>query len=179
MFSVDDNITLGTWNTIAVEWFRGINSVLGVNRTGIYGHSRACAWAIQDGVVGQSATPGRHWVWRTRAWSFGEREPAAVLYQDVIDTASNPGPLVGGIRVDENQVLAADFGQWGSTGRLVPRQRRRGGYPGAPTMRARGVRDVVTVQERLNAAAGAGLLIDGEYGPVTGRAVEAFQRGRG
>jgi hypothetical protein len=38
--------------------------------------------------------------------------PAAVLYQRVIDTASNPGPVVGGIRVDVNDVLAQDCGQW-------------------------------------------------------------------
>jgi hypothetical protein len=112
IFSVDDDIDLATWNTVAVEWFRGINSILGVERTGIYGHSRACAWAVQDGVVGHSTTPGRRWVWQTRAWSAGQREPTAVLYQGIVDTASSPGPVVGGSRVDVNDVLAADFGQW-------------------------------------------------------------------
>jgi len=29
LFSVDDDIDLGTWNRAGVEWFRGINSVLG------------------------------------------------------------------------------------------------------------------------------------------------------
>lgn len=111
-FSVDDNIDLGTWNTVAVEWFRGINSVLGLNRTGIYGHSRVCAWAIEDSVIGCSTTPGHRWAWQTRAWSCGQKEPSAVLYQDVIDTASNPGPRVGGIAVDVSDVLAEDFGQW-------------------------------------------------------------------
>ena len=38
-FSVDEDIDLDTWKSVAVEWFRGINSVLGVDRTGIYGHS--------------------------------------------------------------------------------------------------------------------------------------------
>ncbi len=112
IFSIDEDITLATWNRVGVEWFRGINSVLGVARTGIYGHSRVCAWAIQDEVVGQSTSPGRRWVWQTRAWSRGQREPAAVLFQNVVDTASNPGPLVGGTRVDVNEVLAPDFGQW-------------------------------------------------------------------
>ena len=42
-FSVDEDIDLDTWKSVAVEWFRGINSVLGVNRTGIYGHARTCA----------------------------------------------------------------------------------------------------------------------------------------
>src|SRR6516225_1187577 len=49
-FSVDDNIDENTWNSLAVNWFRGINSVLGVQRTGIYGHFHACGWAIRDGV---------------------------------------------------------------------------------------------------------------------------------
>jgi hypothetical protein len=111
-FSVDDNIDLNTWNSPAVEWFRGINSVLGVERTGIYGHSNACAWAIKDGVIGHSTTPGFRWAWQTKAWSNGEREPAAVLYQEVVNTPSTPGPLLGGINVDVDAVLAADFGQW-------------------------------------------------------------------
>lgn len=112
IFSIDEDIDLPTWNDIAVNWFRGINSVLGLDRTGIYGHSRVCAWAIQDEVIGRSTSPGRTWAWQTRAWSQGEREPTAVLFQAVIDTPSNPGPVVGGIHVDVNEVLAPDFGQW-------------------------------------------------------------------
>ena len=83
-FSIDEDIDLNTWKSIAVEWFRGINSVLGVDRTGIYGHSRACAWAIQDDVIGRSTSAGHRWAWQTKAWSHGEREPTAVLYQYVI-----------------------------------------------------------------------------------------------
>lgn len=111
-FSVDDDIDQGTWNSLAVKWFQGINSVLGVQRTGIYGHSWACGWAINDGVIGHSTTSGHRWAWQTKAWSHGEREPAAVLYQAAVNTSSNPGPLVGGIHVDVDEVLAADFGQW-------------------------------------------------------------------
>lgn len=111
-FTIDEDIDLARWNSVAAEWFRGINSVLGVDRTGIYGHSRVCAWAIDDGVVGYSTTPGRRWVWQTKAWSCGNREPSAVLYQDVVDTASHPGPRITDIAVDEDEVLADDFGQW-------------------------------------------------------------------
>lgn len=106
-FSIDDNIDLNTWNSIAVDWFRGINSVMGVARTGIYGHAQACGWAIRDGVIGNSSTPGHRWAWQTRSWSNGEREPAAVLYQGIIN-----GPVLGGISVDVDDVLAPDFGQW-------------------------------------------------------------------
>lgn len=111
-FSIDENIDLDTWNSVAVQWFRGINSVLGVQRTGIYGHSRACAWAIKDDVIGHSTSAGHRWAWQTIGWSAGQREPAAVLYQVVVNTASNPGVLVGGTHVDVDDVLAADFGQW-------------------------------------------------------------------
>ncbi|MDT5348606.1 MAG: hypothetical protein QOH91_1893 [Mycobacterium sp.] len=106
-FSVDDNIDVNTWNDVAVAWFRGINSVLGVGRTGIYGHAQACGWAIRDGVIGNSTTAGHRWAWQTRSWSHGERESAAVLYQGVLD-----GPVLGGIKVDVDDVLAADYGQW-------------------------------------------------------------------
>ncbi|RAU90777.1 twin-arginine translocation pathway signal [Mycobacterium colombiense] len=111
-FSVDDDIDASTWNSLAVQWFRGINSVLGVGRTGIYGDARVCGWAIRDGVIGPSTSAGHQWAWQTRSWSHGEREPAAVLYQTVVNSPGNPGPLLGGINVDVDDVLAADFGQW-------------------------------------------------------------------
>ncbi len=111
-FSIDEDIDADTWKSVAVQWLRGINSVLGVERTGVYGHAGVCAWAIADGVIGHSTTPGFRWAWQTRAWSHGEREPAAVLYQSVIVTASDPGVSLGGTHVDEDDVLAGDFGQW-------------------------------------------------------------------
>jgi hypothetical protein len=111
-FSVDDDINRNTWNDVALQWFRGINSVLGVQRTGVYGGVEVCRWAAADGVIGNSSTPGRRWAWQTRSWSRGERDAAAVLYQRVVSTAANPGPVVGGIEVDVSDVLAPDCGQW-------------------------------------------------------------------
>ncbi|OBI79376.1 DUF1906 domain-containing protein [Mycobacterium sp. E740] len=111
-FSVDDDIDRQAWNALVLQWFRGINSVIGVQRTGIYGGIKACQWAAADGVIGRSGSPGRVWAWQTRSWSGGQVYPAAVLYQRIIDTASNPGPVVGGVRVDVNDVLAQDCGQW-------------------------------------------------------------------
>ncbi|MGV0634605.1 DUF1906 domain-containing protein [Mycolicibacillus trivialis] len=111
-FSVDDDIDRHTWDTVALQWFRGINSVLGVQRTGIYGGIKACQWAAESGVIGNSKTPGRRWAWQTRSWSNGQIFPGAVLYQRIVATASNPGPIVGGIEVDVNDVLAGDCGQW-------------------------------------------------------------------
>lgn len=111
-FSVDEDIDSGTWKTLAVKWFRGINAVLGVNRTGIYGGARQLAWAIGDDVVGHSTSPGYRWAWQTKAWSGGAREPAAVLFQREVVTATDPGAMIGDVHVDVDDVLAPDFGQW-------------------------------------------------------------------
>ncbi|MGB8402854.1 MAG: DUF1906 domain-containing protein, partial [Mycobacterium sp.] len=111
-FTIDDDIDRNTWNTVALQWFRGINSVIGVQRTGIYGGINACQWAAGDGVIGNSTTAGRVWAWQTRSWSRGQVFPAAVLYQRIVSTASNPGPVVGGLEVDVSDALASDVGQW-------------------------------------------------------------------
>lgn len=111
-FSVDEGIDLNAWKSTAVQWFRGLNSVLGVERIGVYGSNRTCAWAGGDGVIGHSTTPGFRWAWQTKAWSNGEREPTAVLFQTEVVTDSDPGAMIDGVHVDVDDVLAADFGQW-------------------------------------------------------------------
>lgn len=111
-FSIDEGIDRDTWDTTAIEWLRGINSLLGVNRTGVYGSADVCAWAIADGVIGASTSPGHWWAWQTRAWSNGVREPRAVLFQTVVVTASEPGVAIGNTHVDVDDVLAPDYGQW-------------------------------------------------------------------
>lgn len=111
-FAVDYDITVKEWNTVGVEYFKGVNSVLGVQRTGIYGHSRVCHWAgPEDGVIGRLAT-GRYLAWVTRSWSAGQTgRDYAVLYQRVVDTPSSPGPKVDGITVDVSDVLYENWGQ--------------------------------------------------------------------
>jgi hypothetical protein len=111
-FTIDEDISRDTWNNVALQWFKGINSVLGVQRTGVYGGIDVCQWAAADGVIGSSSSPGFRWAWQTRAWSGNKIHPAAVLYQRIVATASNPGPLVGGFEVDVNDVMASDVGQW-------------------------------------------------------------------
>jgi len=49
-FSIDEDIDADTWKSIAVQWLRGINSVIGVERVGVYGSAGVCGWAIDDGV---------------------------------------------------------------------------------------------------------------------------------
>lgn len=111
-FSVDEPLTADTWDSLARKWFQGLNSVLGVARTGIYGGVNELGWAIADGVVGASSTPGHRWAWQTRAWSGGKRAPGAVLFQREVVTASDPGFVIDGVSVDVDDVLAPDFGQW-------------------------------------------------------------------
>jgi Domain of unknown function (DUF1906) len=111
-FTIDEDINHDTWNNVALQWFRGINSQIGVQRTGIYAGINPCQWAIADGVIGRSRSPGHAWAWQTKAWSGTQVHPAAVLYQRVVSTASNPGPVVGGLEVDVSDVLAQDCGQW-------------------------------------------------------------------
>lgn len=111
-FAVDFEINVDEWNSYGVEYFRGVNSVLGVQRTGIYGHSRVCHWAgPEDGVVGRVET-GRYLAWVTRSWSYGETgKDYAVLYQRIIDTDKSRGPLVGGVHVDVSDVYHSSWGQ--------------------------------------------------------------------
>lgn len=111
-FSVDEPLDAARWEALAAPWFRGINSVLGVDRTGIYGGVNELGWAIADGVVGASTTPGYRWAWQTKAWSGGKRAPGAVLFQREVVTATDPGALIDGVSVDVDDVLAPDFGQW-------------------------------------------------------------------
>lgn len=104
-FAVDFDITLNQWNQTAVHYFKAACEVLGRERVGIYGHSRVCDWAREDGVIG-SAGDGKYLMWQTISWSRGVVHPQAVLLQNVHNV---PGP--GGVQVDVNQVLHTYWGQ--------------------------------------------------------------------
>lgn len=104
-FAVDFDITLDQWNNTAVDYFRAACSVLGRERVGIYGHSRVCDWAREDGVIG-SAGDSKFLQWQTISWSHGEVSPHAVLLQD---THNVLGPA--GVQVDVNRVLHTYWGQ--------------------------------------------------------------------
>ena len=119
-FAVDFDISLNQWNSTAVDYFRAAGEVLGVDRVGIYGHSRVIAWAAEDGVVADLGG-GKVLGWQTPAWSYGVRAPEAVLYQG---RANVPGP--DGIQIDVNDVLH-DF--WGQA--AVSSARRRASVPRA------------------------------------------------
>lgn len=104
-FAVDFDVTLAQWNTVAVQYFKACCEVLGRERVGIYGHSRVCDWAREDGVIG-SAGGGKYLMWQTISWSRGAVHSGAVLLQNVHNVT---GP--GGVQVDRNKVLHSFWGQ--------------------------------------------------------------------
>ncbi|AKC02950.1 endolysin [Gordonia phage GordDuk1] len=112
-FAIDDDVTLATFNGPVSEYLKGAASILGVDRVGVYGSIRVVEWAVEDELIGKTHDgSGRYYGWQTKAWSQGISKHACV-YQRIVDTASNPGPIVGSSRVDVNDVLTADYGQWG------------------------------------------------------------------
>lgn len=105
-FAVDFDVTLDQWNSTVVEYFRAACQVLGKQRVGIYGHSRAVHWAMEDDVVATVA-PGRVLGWITRSWGSTDKGvDYSVLYQG---THNVPGP--DGIQVDINTIRHDYWGQ--------------------------------------------------------------------
>lgn len=103
-FAVDFDVTLPQWNNTVSNYFRGAISVLGRERVGIYGHSRAIAWAVEDGLIGRAGS--RYLGWQTKSWSGGFKSSKAVLYQGIHNV---PGP--DGIGIDVNEVWSSNWGQ--------------------------------------------------------------------
>ena len=120
-FAVDFDITVDEWNSTAVHYFRAAAEVLGRDRVGIYGHSRVCHWAGPEDKVVAEVAPGRFLAWQTRSWSAGvQGRDYCVLYQRIVDTPSSPGPRVGGITVDVNDVWYENWGQRPPTKAVPP-----------------------------------------------------------
>ncbi len=97
-FAVDFDETPAQAAAVA-SYFRGVNSVLGRARTGVYGGYWVVKRLVEAGLVA--------YVWQTYAWSGGLVHPAGNLYQ-----YSN-GHVVDGRDCDYNHSLTEDFGQWG------------------------------------------------------------------
>lgn len=112
--SIDDDANRSQWDNQCGPYIQGFNSVIGVGRTGVYGHDEVCEWAIQSQLIGRSQDNGRYYAWQTKAWSEGTITPGIALYQRIVDTESSPGPRVGGVTVDVNDIYAGDWGQVGN-----------------------------------------------------------------
>lgn len=103
-FAVDFDCTLKQWNSTVVHYFRAACEALGKQRVGIYGHSRVCAWAMEDDVVAR-VTPTRGLCWVTRSWQF---DPKAKDYCVLYQRQHNISQL--GTQVDINDVLHPEWG---------------------------------------------------------------------
>lgn len=84
--------------TQVATYFLGVNSVLGVKRTGAY----AGYWGLSRLFDAKVITYG----WQTYAWSGGNLDKRAHLFQ-----YSN-GHRVAGVSCDFDKSLKRDFGQW-------------------------------------------------------------------
>lgn len=94
-FAVDFDPAGGAGRTD--RYFDGVFSVIGKSRTGIY-----AGYEDVKRQMGRGAAFG----WQTYAWSYGRWDGPAQLRQ-----YSN-GHTVGGVSVDLDQAIDANFGQW-------------------------------------------------------------------
>lgn len=88
------------------DYLKGVASVIGIGRTGIYGGFYVIEWALKNGYA--------KWGWQTYAWSGGKVSSRAHLLQ--YDNFAN----VNGVAVDLNRSLKADFGQWPRPSGSIP-----------------------------------------------------------
>ena len=112
-FSIDEDVSLNTWNELCAPYLKGCASILGKQWVGVYGGLRSMYWAEEDDLVGDNGQ-GKLWLWQTKAWSTVNGvltwHPKTVLRQELVvppDFAS-----VANIPVDVNTTHSDDFGQW-------------------------------------------------------------------
>jgi hypothetical protein len=79
------------------DYLRGAASVIGVPRVGVYGSYYVCRRCLDNRTA--------RWAWQTGAWSGGQREPRAHIYQRIGYVTVN------GVQCDVNESLQLDFGQ--------------------------------------------------------------------
>jgi hypothetical protein len=90
-----------------LAYLSGAASVLGAERTGVYGGLGVVKAAMDGHVV--------NWGWQTYAWSSGVWHPSAQLRQ------TKNGLKLGGGTVDQDASIFADFGQWPRPTAAAPR----------------------------------------------------------
>lgn len=96
-FAVDFDASPGDEGAINA-YLDGAASVLGKDRTGIYGGYYPVKWALSGGHA--------KWGWQTYAWSAGQWWPGAQLHQYSNDH------IIGGVDLDYDEAPVGDYGQW-------------------------------------------------------------------
>lgn len=102
-FSCDTNpnvFTAAQWAAVE-DYYRAVNSVIGVQRTGAYGGYALVKRLLDKGLIS--------WAWQTFAWSAGQWDGRAQLRQ------VQNGVQIGGADCDIDQATVVDYGQWGVT----------------------------------------------------------------
>ena len=94
-------------------YMKGVASILGLDRTGIYGQASLCTHLRGAGLAS--------WYWQTLAWSAGVVLSWIHLYQRLNSQTIN------GAAVDYDTAYQADYGQWGGDMALPAITDTRGG----------------------------------------------------
>ncbi len=98
-FAVDFDAESGDAASIK-EYFKGVASVLGLSRTGVYG-----GYYIVDELLSARLVT---FAWQTYAWSYGRWDSRAQLRQTQNGVDHD--------ELDADEAVAADFGQWRTGG---------------------------------------------------------------
>ncbi len=146
-----------------LAYMRGVASVLGKNRTGLYG-GKAAVDAYFNAGIGIYG-------WQTSAWSGGEWDNRAQLQQYSYNL------IIGPAEVDQDRAIAANFGQIGPALTPTPAPALTAGNWPAVQEGNTGV--VVEVLQYLLNEHGASLTADGSDGPLTTAALMTFQQTAG
>lgn len=104
-FAVDIDTTVGPNIT---AYFQGVNHIMGVSRSGVYGGYKVVKALFDKKLVAYG--------WQTYAWSGGQWDPRAQLQQ-----YSN-NHTISGHSVDYDRSTVSDFGQWAVGKTPVPPQ---------------------------------------------------------
>lgn len=87
-------------HAVVANYFRGVNSVIGVQATGAYGDAEILQYLWDSGVIA--------WRWQTQAWSHNVVDAGINILQN-----NNAGYVnVGGTQCDIDEALTENFGQW-------------------------------------------------------------------
>lgn len=83
---------------VAIDnYLRGCASVIGIDRVGVYGGYWVIKRCLDNGTA--------KWAWQAQAWSGGNRDPRAHIFQHARYVTVN------GVQCDLNEALQPDFGQ--------------------------------------------------------------------
>ena len=98
--SIDDDPSFEQYTEQVAPYLRAWESVIGHQRTGVYGNAKTIDWALRDGI-------GSYFWQHNWGSPGGIAHPAANLHQVEIDSRK-----VGDVGVDVNNILTPQFGQW-------------------------------------------------------------------